>query len=183
MAEGVTLVRRYDAEGLAERLERSLVDLEWAVALVPERLLRTALPLGGREPAWSVAVNLAHLVLYEERIPASVLEEIAAGGEGGLPAAFAASEGQELRETQQAADLPIARLLERLRVARARQAAAVRALSPERLNTPLCTLWSAGTDLPPHSAGWIAVKTFQHTWEHGTTIQQIALFGPMIVRG
>jgi hypothetical protein len=188
MAEGITPAvsaggPRYEAAALAERLERSLADLEWAVSLVPERLLWLTPPFGGPQPAWSVAMNLAHLLLYEERIPAQLLEEIAAGGTGSLPAEAAGTEGQLLQETRETAAQPIARLLERLRVARSRQAVAVRSLSEERLNLPLCTLWSAGSSVTAHPAGWIAAKTFQHTWEHGTTIQQIALFGPMVVPG
>lgn len=34
-----------------------------------------------------------------------------------------------------------------------------------------------------HSAGWVAAKTFQHTWEHGNFLLRVALFSPLYTKG
>jgi hypothetical protein len=179
-----TAMPHFAVEETARRLEQSLVDLEWALSLLPAELCgRRPRAMRVGEETWSAAMNLAHMLLYEERLPAPILEDIAAGGTGVLRVDYFASEGQLLEETRRTSEGPMERLLERLRQARARQAAAVRSLSEERLNAPLCTLWGPGLGVPAHPAGWIAAKTFQHTWEHGTTIQQLALFAPAFFAG
>ena len=140
---------------------------------------------GSPEPGWSIATNLAHLAVYEERLAAPVIEDLAAGGDGtgphvGVPAGGeggASGDAWLLAGAIELAEAPLDAVLERLRTARRRQIAAVRAMDLEALNAPRTPLWQRPGS-PRDSAGWVAAKTVQHTWEHGTTIFQIALFAP-----
>jgi hypothetical protein len=164
-------------EETVARLRDSLATLEWAAAMIPGRwthTLRESYP----PDAWSAAMNLAHLVVYEEQVAAPVLEALAAGGDG-ASATRSAMESWFLKDAEAIAGEPVPALLQRLRSARARQIATIESFDEARFNTPVCALWGASHSGPLRPAGWIAAKTFQHTWEHGNAILRVALFaGP-----
>jgi hypothetical protein len=152
------------------QLEESLRLLERAVAATPERWHR---PAPGEEVPpdfWGVAMNLAHLALYEENHPVPVLEALA----DGTPERSPATSGEaEEHETKALAVEPLEAILDRLRAARRRQVDALRAMTDDRFESATTMRW--GRPLP---AAWVATKTLQHTWEHGNTVMQIALFYP-----
>jgi len=160
----------FDRDETARQLIESLRLLEAAVARTPERWHRPA-PAEGPPGAWGVAMNLAHLVVYEESHPVPVLEAIAASAPE--PPGSGSDEALD-RATAELAAQPLERILDRLRAARQRQAAAVRAISDGRFAAPSTHRWGR----PPRSAAWVAAKTVQHTWEHGNTVMQFALFYP-----
>ncbi|MGH2588965.1 MAG: hypothetical protein ACRDJE_28920, partial [Dehalococcoidia bacterium] len=74
----------YQVEQVVAQLQGSLDGLTLAVSLVPEVWHhRSPRGLSGFEDdAWSVATNLAHLVLYEETLAAPVVEALAVGSDG-----------------------------------------------------------------------------------------------------
>jgi hypothetical protein len=166
----------FGVEETARRLRDSLATLEWAVANVPARWTH-ALPDYVDPAEWTVARILAHVAVYEESAAAPVLEEMAAGRDGS--AVKFSGEGS-LAEAEALAREPLDVIMARLRAARQRQIAAVTSFNHERINAPLTPLWSGsgrhGGPLQP--AGWVATKTFQHTWEHGNTVLRVALFAP-----
>jgi hypothetical protein len=101
-----------------------------------------------------------------------VLEALASGTPEPPPNA---SDGAELREERALSDAPLEEILDRLRVARQRQVDALRAMTDERFETATTTRWRSQGARP---AAWVAAKTLQHTWEHGNSVMQIALFYP-----
>lgn len=161
----------YDPAGTVEALRVSLDALETLLAQVPERWLSVPVIEGD---AWGVTMNLAHLAAYERRLAAPVLEEIIAGRDG-RAAAPSGDEDWFRRETQELSEQPLREIWSELQVARERQIAAVGSCSSAALNTALTPLWGGGQ---LQSAGWVAWKTVQHSWEHGTPIMQTALFAP-----
>ncbi|MEX0801115.1 MAG: DinB family protein [Dehalococcoidia bacterium] len=167
----------FNVQETATRLADSLQTLEWATSLVPPQWTH-ALPDYYSPGEWSVAMILAHLVIYEETMAAPVLEALAAGGDG-VDAAPSPGEGS-LSAAKAISDSAVEELLERLAASRTRQIEIVKSYAPERFNEPVTSLWVNspihGRSL--HSAGWVATKTFQHTWEHGNAIMRVALFAP-----
>jgi hypothetical protein len=84
-----------------------------------------------------------------------------------------------LKDATELSEEEVGWIFERLRKARSRQIELVERYDPERFNVPVTPLWSSGRHgAVPHSAGWVATKTFQHTWEHGNAILRLALFAP-----
>jgi hypothetical protein len=159
--------------------------MEWAVSILPEQWHHD-LPGFYPKDEWSVAMNLAHLAVYEEAIANPVLDALAAGGDG-VGSVKSADEGWFLQDALAMARAPTGQLMDRLRAARLRHIELVEGFDPERFNTPVTPLWSAsrgpggkhgwdGALLQP--PGWVAAKTFQHTWEHGNAILRMALFAP-----
>ncbi len=166
----------FSVEDAARLLEGSLAALEWVTERVPEELHHYAPRALSGEEKWGVAMNLAHLAAYEERLAAPVLEALAAGGDG-TQAVPSGSEDWLKSDAERLSEQPLTAILDRLRPARARQVEAVRSFDDESFNRPVTPLWRrTGSDLD--SAGWVAAKTIQHTWEHGNTIFQILLFVP-----
>jgi hypothetical protein len=165
----------FHVEETAGQLDQSLRTLEMGLALVPEEWQRRP----PRKDAWSVATNLAHMAIYEELLAAPVLEALAAGADG-TGAAPSSDEGWFARETEALSREPLDHMLDRLRAARRRQIVAVRSFTDEGFNTPLTPLWvwSGRGNVPLDPPAWVATKTVQHTWEHGNSILQIALFAP-----
>lgn len=162
----------------AARLEESFETLRWAVGMAPSAWHHRPPPFqrpGGELP-WSIAQNLAHMLIYEETAAAPVLEELLAGGDGSLAVPSWRDErfSEERVGFARLSREPVAELLDRLGRARRRQVDAVRTFSSERFNTKLTSLWGPSGQRP----GWVATKTFQHTWEHGNSILQVALFAP-----
>jgi hypothetical protein len=165
-----------DKKTTAALLRDSLKTIESFLSRVPKQWTHAA-PDGSPDGAWSVAMNLAHLAIYEEGIAAPVLESVAAGGTGeeAVPSAL---ESWFLKDAEAIAGQPIETLAARLRAARARQIAAVEAMPADLFNEPRTMLWSNRNGGKPLSASWVATKTFQHTWEHGNAILRVVLFSP-----
>jgi len=123
-------------------------------------------------------MNLAHLVVYEERIAVPVLEALATGADG-VSATPSSREDWFLNDAVALSKDEVGVMVARLRKARVRQIDIVESYDPDRFNAPATPLWSSGIHgTPPHSAGWVATKTFQHTWEHGSAILRLVLFAP-----
>jgi hypothetical protein len=152
------------------QLDESLRLLERAVAAAPERWHR---PAPGEAPPdfWGVAMNLAHLAVYEEHWPVPVLEAIASGTPE--PPVTTSDEAAE-RDAAALAVEPLEAILDRLRAARRRQIDALQAMTDQRFESATTRRWSRG----PSTVAWVAAKTVQHTWEHGNAVMQIALFFP-----
>jgi hypothetical protein len=150
-------------EAAARRLEDSLAQLEWAVSLVPESWHHR--PANG---PWSVARNLAHLAVYEEGTAAPTLEALAAGLD-----ARAVPRGEDwfLPEERALGQEPVSMIMDRLKAVRRRQIQTLHGFPEEAFERPAATLWGDA-----FSAAWVTNKTVQHTWEHGNTILQVALF-------
>src|SRR5262245_59494972 len=161
-----------DIPTMVSRLEQSLADVLSAVAMTPPHWhYRSAWP-----DAWSVAQNLAHLAVYEEQIAAPILEALAAGTDAS-DAVMSVLESNYDYLWEQLATEPIDVITERLKAARTRQVRAITAMPADRFHEPGTTLWKE-LEAGGHSAAWVASKTFQHTWEHGSSIMQVALFAP-----
>lgn len=163
-----------DIPATIDRLQQSLADVLYAVEMTPPQWLYRS---PWRDPtSWSVAQNLAHMAVYEERVAAPILEALAAGTDA-TDAVNSVIESDFDELWQQLATEPIDVIAERLRVARARQVQAVAAMTEDRFHLPATTLWA---EVAPgiHSAAWVAAKTFQHTWDHGNAILVVALFAP-----
>jgi hypothetical protein len=154
-------------------LRESLATFEYGLERVPRRWLFEAPGAG----SWSVARNVAHLAIYDEMLAAPALEELARGGDGravipGVPRSQA-----EFDTIETALEARLDEALVRLNVARERQATIVEAFGEEAFNRRYCVLWARGA-VTAHSPGWVAMKTVQHTWEHGTAVLQAMLFPP-----
>ena len=170
-------VQPFDTQETATRLRESLSTIEWAVSVVPERWSHD-LPDFYTQGEWGVAMNLAHLVVYEERIALPVLEALAAGGDG-ADATPSGGEDWFLNDAVALSKEEVGVMVERLRKARVRQIEIVETYDAQLFNAPVTPLWSSGRHgAVPHSAGWVATKTFQHTWEHGNAILRLVLFAP-----
>ena len=158
------------------RLQSSLAIVRWAAQQVPDRWTH-AIPDYYASDAWSVARNLAHMTIYEEGISAPVLRALAAGGDGS--GAIRSPREEFLTGAEALSEESVADILRRLMVCREEQIEVISGYEDERFNAPATILWATGQHgTPPHSAGWVATKTFQHTWEHGNAILRMALFAP-----
>src|SRR5690349_17527086 len=107
-----------ERERAQELLSESLKAVEWAVSQTSKRWHH---PPPGAIPGdeWGVALNLAHLAVFEEYVVAPALEAVAGGGDG----ADALPQGR--RDWLGHADValseqPIEVILDRLRTARQR---------------------------------------------------------------
>jgi hypothetical protein len=163
-----------------DRLRQSLDTVLHAVAITPDSW-QYRRPVNDPDldwlGSWSVADNLAHMAVYEAQVAAPVLEAIAAGRDGTADV-VTVSESDYESLWQALATAPIGEIAEELSEARSRQIAALEAMSDERFHVPATTLWQEEADGIGHPAAWVAAKTVQHTWEHGSSIFRIALFAP-----
>jgi DinB superfamily len=132
--------------------------------------LRRPLEKGG----WDVALNLAHMAVYEEKIALPVLESALRGGDGNL--VTTGDESWFETDSRVFSAEPIEVIVERLTAVRRREIDAVSAFSSERFNESVVGLWSEHLS---HCAGWVAAKTFQHPWEHGNFVLRVGLFSPL----
>src|SRR5947209_8137751 len=172
--ESLAGVVRFDAGDLARRLQESLDTLAWGLAMVPARWHHQSLPFGrdaSSAPPWSVALNLAHMAVYEDLYAAPVLRDLAAGRDG-VQVVPSGDEDWFERDSEALSREPLDRIMARLVAARQAQIETVRSFDDDRLNAAITPLWGR----PLQSAGWAAAQTVQHTWEHGTPILQAALF-------
>ncbi|MDP9236612.1 MAG: DinB family protein [Chloroflexota bacterium] len=170
MTSGTLTLYRIDE--VVRRLEDSLRDLEFGLGMVPEQWIDALVP-GAPADDRTVSMNLAHLAIYEDVMALPLLRsfepafDIASARRGGDESWF-------LNEAIALSKEPIVSILDRLRGARREQIELVQALGEERLNHGTTPLWPD----PQHTAGWVATKTFQHTWDHGNAILRVALFAP-----
>jgi hypothetical protein len=165
-----------------DRLQTSLETVRYAVSVVPpdwHARLPTDQPGLEWLGSWSVAQTLAHLVVYEELVAVPILEAIVTGGDAAAEVATAMERAYDDRWLALSAS-PVAELLRLLTDARARQVAAIAAIDDARFHALATVLWRDDPSQEGHSAAWVATKTVQHTWEHGNSILQLALFGPLI---
>jgi hypothetical protein len=171
---------RFDLTQTASRLRESVATVEWAVERIPEEWTH-ALPDTLPTDSWTVAMNLGHLIVYDELIAMPVLKALADGGDGtnvtfgGRSGSSMPREDWFLNDSRDLSVLPTGELVARLRTARDAQATMVESFSDDQFNARVTPLFGQGKK---HSAGWIATKTFQHTWEHGNAILRMALFAP-----
>ncbi|HXF68179.1 MAG TPA: DinB family protein [Thermoflexus sp.] len=153
-------------EELLQRLESTLSDLRWALAQVPpEREARRPPPALGE---WSVRRHLYHLWFYERYIALPQMR-YALGLQGPL-------RPNEVPDEDLAwpREIAAATWLDRLGEVRRETLELSRPIPPEAWNRPVPgTVWGTRT------LAWIVTKTLQHTYEHMTTILQIALFWEM----
>src|SRR5215204_2937487 len=168
----------YSVEEVCRLLEESLNAIEWALSRTSPPQFH-ATPKGAaaafQEGAWSMAMNVAHLAVYDERLAIPVLEGLLAGGDG-LGAASTPREDAFQRECEALSEEPREAILARLRAARQRQVALVRRFSDEQFNTLRTPLWGKYYGAPLHASGWVAAKSWQHTYEHTNALLRIALF-------
>jgi hypothetical protein len=169
-----------DRAAAIARLEQSLADVLYAVAITPEAWRhRSPASIPGLDwlGSWSVTENLAHLAVYEEQIAAPILEAISTGRDADADVESVLENDYEAH-WQALATLPQLEIAARLTAARRRQIDAIAAMDDDRFHARSTALWR---ELTPegHSAAWVAAKTFQHTWEHGTSIFRFALFAPV----
>ncbi|MHB8576236.1 MAG: DinB family protein [Dehalococcoidia bacterium] len=176
--EPLAEARSFSRAELVGLLVESQHMLDWAVARTPAAAYYQTPTAGAaafQEGAWSLAANLAHLALYEERLAVPLLIDLLAGGDG-------CREVMTPREYWPEADAlstePVSDILERVRKGRQQQVALVEAFSAERLNTRVVPLFGPRFGAPLHSPAWVAAKSVQHTYEHGNAIFRIALFSP-----
>ena len=162
----------YVIDDVVRRLRDSMTDLEFGFSRVPAQWSH-ALPPTVAAGAWTVAMNLAHLTIYEESMALPVLRSFDPGFDP-LGKPRGGDESWFYNDALALSAEPIEAMLGRLRSARRRQIDLVEVLGETRLNSGVTPLWPE----PEHTAGWVATKTFQHTWEHGNAILQVALFAP-----
>ena len=159
------------------QLQGSLEAVAWAASLLPDHLLsRPPQPpamFGG--DAWSAAMNLAHLAIYEERIAVPVLASLAAGGDGTDGLISFGEDRFYAESVALSSDVP-ERIMARLRAARQQQVELAATFASDRFNAPLTPGWRGVAGTPLKSPGWVLGKTVQHTWEHGNSLMRIALF-------
>ncbi len=155
---------------MARQMEESLRALEWALSVLPPALLKPEpRRLDVRRGEWSPAMQVAHLAAYEQRLAAPVLEALANGGDGS-EVLESLRVGYDADQSQMASE-PLGYTLDALWSARRRQIRAVESFSRDEFNRPLTQVWG----LPLRPPAWVALKTLQHTWEHGNSILQAAL--------
>lgn len=164
-----------EQSALVAQLRASLETIEWASSLVPAKWTHR-MPDWAPPGAWPVAMNLAHLVTYEESIGLPVLADLAHGGEA---VGVVTLEQSFLEDARVIADDSVASLLHRFRSLRQDEIAIVEAYEESELNSPVTDAFNEGTHgARRHSAAFVATKSFQHTWEHGNSILRVLLFAP-----
>ena len=167
---------RFSVDETITRLRDSLATIEWASSMIPVRWTHDAPPTAA-PGAWSVAMNLAHLVTYEEQLALPVLRAMAHGSDGEGTVRSGLEHWFHADAVALSSD-PVDLLVSRLRAAREEQIRTIEPLTADAFNTPRTRLFTdPGADLR-HSIAWVATKTFQHTWEHGNAILRVALFAP-----
>lgn len=142
--------------------------LFWALPLISDEDAHVA----ATPSDWPAATNLAHLVIYEERLAVPVLLA-AAKGHDGASDVVSGEEGWLVHDAEALGRERFPEIIGRYRAIVARQAELLTVFDDDTFNRPICSLWQSapaysGGRLVP--AGWIAKKSAQHTWEHGHSL-------------
>jgi DinB family protein len=170
-----------ERQRLVERLHASLETLEWALRMIPPAWTHRS-PGGVMVPeqgAWSAAMNLAHLAMYEEQFPTVVLEDLLAGGNG-LARGADFNEDRFASQAMALASEQMPTILGRLQRARSRQIDLAEQFSDAAFAAPATPAWgSSGMGPRRWSPARVLAKTLQHSWEHGNAILQVAVFAPV----
>lgn len=167
----------FDREATVTRLRESLETVVWAAKLVPADYTHTLLP-GSPTDAWTVTMNIAHLIVYDEGIAIPVLESLVEG-ENGSTKIRTDNEAWFYNDAVALAAEPLDALLERFTSARMRQIKVAGSFTDADWNRRWSPVFGSGAHgNGPHSPAWVANKTFQHTWEHGNAVLRAALFAP-----
>lgn len=170
----------FTVDETVRQLEETLTMIEWIAARVPEAWQHRA-PEGAvrglKGDERTVAFHLAHLTLYETKLAIPVLDDLSKGGDGrgAVPSAHVSWFRPDVEQLSLA---PVADILAQLRSARARHVEIVRRFDDEAFNRPATSLWGTGDGQKLESAGWVAVKTVQHTGEHANSLFRFTLFAP-----
>jgi hypothetical protein len=176
-ALGLTVLKR--------QLHESIATLDWALGLVPDGWTHKS-PYGRisrEEGAWSVAMNLAHMALYEERLPTSVLRSLQSGGDGVGDTWFKEPSPWDPDAVELAA-APVGTIMSRLKAALAVEFAIADQFTGSGWSAPSTTAWAASGIGPSlWSPARILSKSLQHTWEHGNSILKVALYAPRELTG
>lgn len=174
----------FDRASILRRHTESLATLEWAVSLIPEEWTHRSpsdTKMSQEEGAWSVAMNLAHLTLYTERLPISVLASLLEGGDGVSGSWFGEPSPYEPDAVALAAT-PVGAIMERLKSAHASEQALSLGFSADAWTRPQTAAWgSSGIGPRLHSPARVVAKSVQHSWEHGNSILRVALFLPRVL--
>jgi hypothetical protein len=125
----------------ADRLRQSLDTVEWAVRRIPPAYTRD-MPDGSPTGEWSAAMNLAHLIVYDEEIANPVLASLAEAG-----ATKSHLEQWFQPEAEAMAPDPIAALAGRFATAHKRHIEIVESFSDGRFNTPVTPFFTRGETL------------------------------------
>jgi hypothetical protein len=156
---------RFSVDAARRELAAAQEALSWALPLISDEDAHAA-----RTPSdWSAATNLAHLVIYEERIAVPVLLA-ATHARDGAADVRSGDEGWLVHDAEALGREPFLGIIGRYRAIVARHADLLASFDDDTFNRPICSLWQAapaysgGRSVP---AGWIAKKSAQHTWEHG----------------
>ncbi len=169
-----------ERDTVLRQLGEAMKTLDWAVSLVPEGWSHRS-PYGRlsrEEGAWSVAMNLAHLTLYEERLPATVLESLLRGGDGVSDTWFKEPSPYE-QPAMELAAIPVPEILSRLRAAHEKGVELAHRFPEAAWSAPSTAAWgSMGLGPTRWSPARVLSKSLQHTWEHGNAILKVAFFAP-----
>lgn len=166
----------FDQKQTLHQMRDSFETVAWAARIVPGDFTHAPMPWAPDD--WSVAMNLAHLVIYDESIASPILESMAAG-EDGTTLVRSTVESWFHDEVVALSREPVETLLSRLETSRSRQAEYIAGFSEVDFNRRWTPAFATGRHgNPPHSPAFVATKTFQHTWEHGNAVLRAALFSP-----
>ena len=163
MTTEVARYPRFSTSAAVRELGAAHDALSWALPLISEAAAHAVRQQGD----WSVGTNLAHVVIYEERIAVPVLAALAAG-EDGRDRVKSGDEDWLVREAELLGEEPYATVRERFETIIRRHLEQLEAFDEDAFNAPLCSLWSGRFPLVP--AGWVTKKSVQHIWEHGHTL-------------
>jgi hypothetical protein len=152
------------------QLHQSFEAIEWAVGMLREEWHHQALQDG----EWSAATNLAHLLVYEEKVSLPIIQALLDGADG-TQAVQSGGEGWLAAASEEAGRLPMDTLVWRFRTARGRLIGCVGAFSDADFNAARCAVTTPRfPNIGLHPAGLVVMKSFQHTWEHGNSILKVA---------
>lgn len=168
----------FTVEPVVRHLRETMAAVDWALDTISDEWTHQ-LPSYYPADSWTAARNLAHLICYEEEIGIPILTAMADGStaEGKT---FSMSEDRLNKAAVVMSAEPIAVLQPRLHAARKQSIALAESFTNEAFNARSAPLWNTSVHgTPPHSPGWVASKTFQHTFEHANAILRLALFSPV----
>jgi hypothetical protein len=171
----------FDLDALLARLGDAHRALSWTVRTLPESWHHRppgGLVVGCDDGTWSVAQNLAHLIVYEEEVTLVALEALLHGGKG-----FGRMSPRDpgfLLRWEHLSTEPIAFLLDRLGTTRQSLGLLARAFEPEAFTTDPHPDHAVDYVLDRHTPGWVIAKAAQHTWEHTVSVMRVALYAPTL---